>query len=80
MSIFFFKCQGQNIKYQQKDLITRNIHVYFQSSSTQYSNVLTRLKHSKSKPDSKVKVTRWKILVSIEVSTTFNTHYSTVFN
>ena len=42
------QCQGQNIKYQQKDLITRNIHVKYQSSGTHYSNVLnTRLKYLK---------------------------------
>ena len=38
------KCQGQNIKYQQKDLITRNIHVKYQSSSTYYSNVFNKVK------------------------------------
>ena len=37
---FFFilvKCQGQKIKYLQKYLITRDIHVKYQSSSTHYS-------------------------------------------
>ena len=41
MSKFFqlVKCQGQKIKYLQKDLITRDIHVKYQSSSTHYSKV-----------------------------------------
>ena len=37
---FFFKlvkCQDQKIKYLQKDLITKDIHVKYQSSSTHYS-------------------------------------------
>ena len=33
------KCQGQKIKYQQKDIITRDIHMKYQSSSTHYSKV-----------------------------------------
>ena len=38
------KCQGQKIKYLQKDLITRNIHVKYQSSSTHYSKVISKIK------------------------------------
>ena len=52
------KCQGQKGKNQQKDLITRNIHVKYQSSSTHYSNVISKVKYSKDRPDSKVKVAR----------------------
>ena len=40
----FVKCQGQNIKYQQKDLITWKIHVKCQSSSTHYSIVINKVK------------------------------------
>ena len=39
---FFFilvKCQGQKIKCLQKDLITRDIHVKYQSSSTHCSKI-----------------------------------------
>ena len=38
---FFFKmvkCQGQKVKYQHKDLIKSNIHVKYQSSSTDHSS------------------------------------------
>ena len=38
------KCQGQKIKYLQKDLITRDIHVKYQSSSTHYSKVISKVK------------------------------------
>ena len=40
------KCQGQKVKYQQKDLITRkfNIHMEYQSSSTHNSNVINKVK------------------------------------
>ena len=47
MSMCFFKtvkCQGQKVKYQHKDLITSNIHVKYQSSSTHYSNFINRVK------------------------------------
>ena len=47
MSIFkkkLDKCQGQKITYLQKDLITRDIHVKYQSSSTHYSKVLSNIK------------------------------------
>ena len=45
MSIFFLfaKCQGQKIKYLQKDL-TRDIHVKYQSSSAHYSKVNSMIK------------------------------------
>ena len=44
---FFFKlvkCQDQKIKFLQKDLITRDIHVKYQSSITHvhYSNVISK--------------------------------------
>ena len=45
--IFFLKlvkCQGQKVKYQQKDLITRDIHVKYQSSTTYYSKVISKIK------------------------------------
>ena len=38
------KCQGEKIKYQQKDLVTRNIHAKYQSSNTCYSNVINKVK------------------------------------
>ena len=38
------KCQGQKIEYRQKDLITRDIHVKYQSSSTNYSKVIRKVK------------------------------------
>ena len=44
---FFFelvKCQGKMIKNLQKDLITRDIHVKYQSSSTHYSKVISKVK------------------------------------
>ena len=46
MSIFFklAKCQGQKMKYLQKDLITRDIHVKYQSSSTHYSKINSKIK------------------------------------
>ena len=42
--IFFLlvKNQDQKIKYLQKDLITRDIHVKYQSSSTHYSKVISK--------------------------------------
>ena len=43
------KCQGQKIKNLQKDLITRNIHVKYQSSSTHYSKVISKIKFKKKK-------------------------------
>ena len=49
------KCQGQ--KYLQKDLITRDIHVKYQSSNTHYSKVFNNIKVFK-KSNSQVKVTR----------------------
>ena len=39
-----FKCQGQKNKYLQKDLIKRDIHVKYQSSSNHYSNVIHKVK------------------------------------
>ena len=39
------KCQG--LKYLQKDLITRNIHVKYQSSSTYCSKVISKVKDFK---------------------------------
>ena len=48
MSMFFFKtvkCQGRKVKYQHKDLITRNIHVKYQSSSTYCSKVISKVKN-----------------------------------
>ena len=44
--VFFklFKCQGQKIKYLQKDIIKRDIHVKYQSSSTHYSKVIRKVK------------------------------------
>ena len=47
---FFFKlvkCQGQKVKYLQKDLITRDIHVKYQSSSTHCSKVISKVKDFK---------------------------------
>ena len=38
------KCQDQKIKYLQKDIITRDIHVKYQSSSTHYSKVISKIK------------------------------------
>ena len=38
------KCEDQKFKYQQKDLITSNIHVKYQSSSTHFSNVINSVK------------------------------------
>ena len=35
------KCQGQKVQYQQKDLITRNIHVKYQSAITRFSQDLS---------------------------------------
>ena len=46
-NVIFFKlvkCQGQKIKYLQKDLITRDIHVKYQSSSTHCSKVISKVK------------------------------------
>ena len=60
------KCQGQKVKYQQKDFITGNTHVYYQSSSTHYSYVINEVKVFKSRPDSNDKVIRSKLLVSME--------------
>ena len=39
MTLKFGKCQGQKVKYQQKDhtCITSNIHVKYQCSRTNYS-------------------------------------------
>ena len=60
VNFFFklFKCQGQKIKYLQKDLIKRDIHVKYQSSSTHYSKVIRKLKFLKNRSYSQVKVTR----------------------
>ena len=38
------KCQVQKIKYLQKDLITRDIYVKYQSSSPHYSKVISKIK------------------------------------
>ena len=40
------KCQGQNVEYQHKVLITRDIHVKYQSSSTHATikSLLARIK------------------------------------
>ena len=37
-------CQGQKVKNQQKDLITRNIHVKYQSSRTHCSKGIYKVK------------------------------------
>ena len=42
------KCQGQKVKYKQKDLNTRDIHVKYQSSSTHYSKDISKIKVLKS--------------------------------
>ena len=60
------KCQGQNVEYQHNVLITRDIHVKYQSSSTHYSKLLARLKFLKSRSNSQVKITRSKILEPME--------------
>ena len=39
-----FKCQGQKIKYLQKDLIKMDIHVKYPSPSTHYSKVISKVK------------------------------------
>ena len=46
VNFFFklFKCQGQKIKYLQKDLIKKDIHVKYQSSSNHYSNDIRKVK------------------------------------
>ena len=41
---FYFNCQGQKINYLQKDLIKRDTHVKYQSSSTHYSKVIRKVK------------------------------------
>ena len=38
------KCHSQKVKYQQKDLITGNIHVKYKSSSTRCSKVISKVK------------------------------------
>ena len=46
-NVFFFKLiksQDQKNKYLQKDLITRDIHVKYQSSSTHCSKVIRKVK------------------------------------
>ena len=42
--IFLIKCQGQKVKHQQNDLITRNIYVkfYLQSTSSLMSSILLK--------------------------------------
>ena len=37
------KCQGQKIKYLQKDLITRDIHVKYQTLALTIQKLLARL-------------------------------------
>ena len=37
------KCQGQKVKYQQKDLITGNIHEKYQSPSTLCLKVISKV-------------------------------------
>ena len=44
------KCQGQKIKNQQKDLTTRDIHVKYQSSSTHFSKVISKIKVLNKRP------------------------------
>ena len=50
---FFFKkyvkCQGQKIKYLQKDLITWDIQVKYQSSCNHYSKIFSNIKVFKKK-------------------------------
>ena len=46
-NVIFFKlvkCQGQKITYVQNDLITRENYVKYQSSSTHYSEVISKIK------------------------------------
>ena len=59
MSIFFnwSNAKVKRLSTYKKDLITRDIHVKYQSSSTHYSKVISRIKFLK-KGHSKVKVTR----------------------
>ena len=38
------KCQGQKVKYQKKNLFTRNMHVKYQRFSTHSSNVINKVK------------------------------------
>ena len=78
VNIFFFKlvkCHGQKIKYQEKDLITRDIHVKYQSSSTHCSNVVSKVKVFKNGSNSKVEITGSKIIVPTKRGLiTRNTH------
>ena len=48
MSIFIkrVKCQGQKVKYQQNDFITRNIYEKYKSFSTHCSIVISKVKVS----------------------------------
>ena len=47
MSILLFKnwskVKGQKVKYQHKDLITRDIHVKYKSSCNHYSKVGSKI-------------------------------------
>ena len=68
--IFFnlVRSQDQKIKYLQKDLITRVINVKYQSSSTDYSKVISKVKVLKNESNSKVNVTGSNIMVPTERS------------
>ena len=48
----------KSIKYLQKDLITRDIHVKYQNSSTHYSKVIRKIKFKKNRSHSQVKITK----------------------
>ena len=59
---------SKDYKYLQKDPITRDIHVKYQSSSTHLSKVFSNIKVFKSRLNSKFKVTESKIMVPTERS------------
>ena len=54
----FVKSQDQKIKYLQKDLITRDIHVKYQTLALTIQKLLAILNFFKNRSHSKVKVTR----------------------
>ena len=59
---------GQNFWHQWKGLVTRNVHMKYESPTSSGSEAMTQVKVFKSRSNSKVKVTRSKILVPIKRS------------
>ena len=62
------RSQGQKFWYQWKGLVTRNVHMKYESPTSSGFEAMAKVKVFKSRSNFKVKVTRSKILVPMERS------------